>query len=302
MKVYAALIFSLLFAGNFLFAQRPDWVNGYADGCTSVTLGKKATVDGSVITSHTDDSHRTRSWMDVVPAKKHQQNSSTTMYKRVACDSFAMPTYAHIPIGEIPQVRETYQFLNTAYPCMNQYQVGIGESTFGGREELQSDSGLIDCQRLCRLMLERCQTAREAIELAGRLTAAYGWNDFGECLTIADKNEVWHLEILGPGKGKVGSVWAAQRVPDDHVAVNANASTIKEIDLEDRDHFMASANIYEVAEKAGWWKEGDPFLFCYAYAPESGPRWRPGEENGGCLICWRHPCTWIPTRKIIRFQ
>ena len=113
-----------------------------------------------------------------------------------------------------------YQFLNTAYPCMNQYQVGIGESTFGGREELQSDSGLIDCQRLCRLMLERCKTAREAIELAGRLTAAYGWNDFGECLTIADKNEVWHLEIMGPGKGKVGAVWAAQRVPDDHVAVN----------------------------------------------------------------------------------
>ena len=269
MKAYAALTFSLLLTGNILCAQRPDWVGGYADGCTSVTLGKKATVDGSVITSHTDDSHRTRSWMDVVPAEKHTQNSTSTMYKRVACDSFAMPTYAHVPIGEIPQARETYQFLNTAYPCMNQYQVGIGESTFGGREELQSDSGLIDCQRLCRLMLERCKTAREAIELAGRLTTDYGWNDFGECLTIADKNEVWHLEILGPGKGKVGSVWAAQRVPDDHVAVNANASTIKEIDLEDRDHFMASANIYEVAEKAGWWKEGEPFLFCYVYAPES---------------------------------
>ncbi|RLD66867.1 MAG: peptidase C69, partial [Bacteroidetes bacterium] len=189
--------------------------------------------------------------------------------KRVACDSFDMPTYSHLPIGEIPQVKETNQFLNTAYPSMNQYQLGIGESTFGGREELQSDSGLIDCQRLCRLMLERCKTAREAIELAGELTGRYGWNDYGEVLTIADKTEVWHLEILGPGKGKTGSVWVAQRVPDDHVAVNANASTIKEIDLDNRDYFMASENVYSVAAEAGWWNEGEPFLFCYTYAPNS---------------------------------
>ena len=106
MKANAVLVFSLLFTATILCAQRPDWVGGYADGCTSVTLGKKATVDGSVITSHTDDSHRTRSWMDVVPAMKHRQNSTATMYKRVACDSFAMPTYAHVPIGEIPQVSE----------------------------------------------------------------------------------------------------------------------------------------------------------------------------------------------------
>ncbi len=203
-------------------AQHPDWEGGYPDGCTSITVGKAATADGSVITSHTDDSHRTRSWMDMVPAKKHPKGATTTMYKRVACDSFMMPTYSHIPIGEIPQVRETYQFLNTAYPSMNQYQLGIGESTFGGRSELQSDQGLIDCQRLCQLMVERCKTAREAIELAGELTAKYGWNDSGECLTIADKKEVWHFEIMGPGKGKVGSVWAAQRVPDDHISVNTN--------------------------------------------------------------------------------
>ena len=269
MKFCPVLSASLLLFSVILSAQQPDWEGGYADGCTSITLGKGATIDGSVITSHTDDSHRTRSWMDVVPARKQPSDATTTMYKRVACDSFAMPTYCHLPIGEIPQVRETYQFLNTAYPSMNQYQLGIGESTFGGREELQSDAGLIDCQRLCRLMLERCKTAREAIELAGELTAQYGWNDYGECLTIADKREVWHLEMMGPGTEKVGSVWVAQRVPDDHVAVNANASTIREIDLEDRDHFMASKNIYSVAAEAGWWKEGEPFLFCYVYAPHS---------------------------------
>jgi dipeptidase len=251
------------------FAQHSDWEGGFADGCTSITAGSSATSDGSVITSHTDDSHRTRSWMDIVPAKNHPSGAMVTLYRRVECDTLAMPAYGHIPIGEIPQVRETFQFLNTAYPSMNQHQLGIGESTFGGWEELQSDVGLIDCQQLCRLMVERCSTAREAIRLAGELTAEYGWSDFGECLTIADKREVWHFEILGPGKGKVGSVWAAQRVPDDHIAVNANASTIKEIHLDDPDHFMASENVFSLAIENGWWSEGEPFRFCYAYAPES---------------------------------
>ena len=252
-----------------LVAQYPDWEGGFPDGCTSITAGKGATADGSVITSHTDDSHRTRSWIDIAPASDHMEGESVTMYKRVPCDSFLMPTYSHLPIGTIPQVSHTYQYLNTAYPSMNEHQLGIGESTFGGREELQSDEGLIDCQRLCKLMLERCTSAREAISMAGELTEQYGWNDFGECLTIADKNEVWHFEIVGPGKGRVGAVWAAQRVPDDHIAVNANASTIKEIDPEDTDHFMVSGNIYSVAVEHGWWKEGEPFEFCYAYAPES---------------------------------
>lgn len=249
--------------------DKSDWVAGYPDGCTSITVGKLASEDGSVMTSHTDDSHRTRSWLDIQPAKKHEAGSTTVMYKRVASDSLAMPSYAHNPIGQIPQVEETYGFVNTAYPCLNTEQLAMGESTFGGRESLQSDEGLIDCQRLCQLMLERCTTAREAIELADELTKEYGWNDAGECLTIADKNEVWHFEIVGPGKGKTGAVWAAQRVPDDHIAVNANASTIKEINLKDKEYFMASKNIYEVALENGWWQKGDPFSFCHVYAPHS---------------------------------
>jgi dipeptidase len=261
--------FSISLFSITICAQHPDWEGGYADGCTSITAGKSATIDGSVITSHTDDSHRTRSWMDIVPGRKHNRNETVKMYKRVPCDSFSMPTYSHLPIGVLPQVIETYQFLNTAYPSMNQYQLGIGESTFGGREELQSDDGLIDCQRLCRLMLERCKTAREAIEMSGELMEKYGWNDVGECLTIADPKEVWHLEIVGPGKGKTGAVWVAQRVPDSHISVNVNASTIKEIDLEDPDHFMASENIHSLARDMGWWTGEEPFRFCYAYAPES---------------------------------
>lgn len=262
----------LLWSGSIVNAQELyDWEGGYPDGCTTITVGKKASDDGSVYTSHTDDSHRTRSWINIIPAQNHKSGSMVTMYKRMPDDSKAMPAYKHEKIGEIPQVEHTYAFLNTAYPSMNEHQLGIGESTFGGRNELQSDAGLIDCQRLCLLMVQRCTTARDAIKMAGELTAKYGWNDYGEVLTIADKKEVWHFEILGPGKGEVGAIWVAQRVPDDHVSVNANASTIKEIDLDQPDYFMASENIYQVAIENEWWNEDTdgPFMFCYAYAPNS---------------------------------
>ena len=259
-----------LFLINFSFSQdKSDWKGGYPEGCTSITVGKTASADGSVITSHTDDSHRTRSWMDIQPAKDHKSGEMVPMYKRSADDSKAMPAYKHEKIGEIPQVEHTYQYINSAYPCMNEKQLGIGESTFGGREELQSNEGLIDCQRLCQLMVERCTTARQAIKMADELTKKYGWNDYGEALTIADPKEVWHFEIVGSGKGKTGAVWVAQRVPDDHIAVNANASTIKEIDLTNPDYFMASENIFEVAKEKGWWNEDETFKFCYVYAPES---------------------------------
>lgn len=264
--LFVGLILSL---ASYSQIDKSDWEGGVPEGCTSITAGLLATVDGSVITSHTDDSHRTRSWMDIVPEMKHKRGSKATMYKRMADDSKAMPAYKHLPVGEIPQVKQTFGFINTAYPCMNEYQLGIGESTFGGRPELQSDAGIIDCQRLIQLMLERTKTAREAIEMAGELLEEYGWNDAGECMTIADPEEVWHLEVVGPGKGKVGAVWVAQRVPDDHISVNANASTIKEINPKDKNHFMFSENIYDVAKENGWWYEGEIFKFCYAYAPES---------------------------------
>ena len=246
-----------------------DWVDGRPDGCTTITVGKKASIDGSVTTSHTCDSHRTQAWLDMMPAKTHPRGAMDIMVKRTNDDSLAMPAYKYIPVGEIPQVEYTHAYINTAYPCMNDKQLAVGESTFGGRASLKSDKGLIDCQQLVRLMIERCKTAREAIKLAGELTKKYGYNDAGECLTIADTKEVWHLEIVGPGKDKVGSIWVAQRVPDDHVSVNANASRIRQIELKQPDYFMASENIFKVAQDSGWWnpKQG-AFEFCYAYDPE----------------------------------
>lgn len=272
MLKFSILISFLIFGfSGFSQMDKSDWQGGVPEACTSITVGKAASFDGSVMTSHTDDSHRTRSEMDMIPAADYPDDATMPMFKRVADNSKKMPTYANIKIGEIPQVKHTYAFLNTAYPSMNEHQLAIGESTFGGRDTLQSNNGLIDCQRLCQLLLERTTTAREAIKLADDLLMKYGWIDYGEALTIADKYEVWHLEIVGPGKGNLGAVWVAQRVPDNHISVNANASTIKEIDLKNKDYFMASANIYSVAEKYGWWdkKSGIAFKFNHVYAPES---------------------------------
>jgi dipeptidase len=241
--------------------QRPD-------KCTVITVGRLASSDGSIMTSHTCDSHRTRSWFDVVPGKNHKKGSLATMVKRTKEDSLAMPAYKHIPIGEIPQAEVTYGFINTAYPCLSDHQLGVGESTFGGRATLKSDSGLIDCEQLARLMVERCTTAREAIKMAGELTREYGWIDEGECLSVIDTKEAWHFEIVGPGQGNLGSIWVAQRVPDGHVAVSANSSRIRQIDLNKPDDFMASDNIFTVAQDSGWWSPKDgPFEFCYAYDP-----------------------------------
>ncbi|GAB4367380.1 MAG: C69 family dipeptidase [Calditrichia bacterium] len=258
----APFFWILLFAGNLISQDR-------SDGCTTITVGKSASFDGSVMTSHTMDEHRARSWIDIQPAKFHKKGSTFTLFKMENEDSLAMPTYKEVPIGKIPQVEKTFAYINTSLPCMNERQLAIGESTFGGRQSLQSDAGLIDLWRLVTLLIERCATAREAIQLAGELTAKYGWRDVGECLTIADPQEVWHFEIVGPGKGKVGSIWAAQRVPDQHVAVNANASRIREVDRHNPEFFMASENLTQVAIDSGWWNpEEGPFQFNYAYDPE----------------------------------
>jgi len=238
--------------------------------CTSIMVGRKASTDGSVMTSHTCDSHRTGSHMIVVPAMQHDKTARRALSKRSNDDSGPMPRYGRVPTGMISQVRRTFSYLAPAYACMNEKQLAIGESTFGGREELQSEKGIIDCETLTRLLLERTATARQAIKLAGRLLEEHGWCDVGEALTIADTQEVWVLEIVGPGTDQVGAIWAAQRVPDDHVSVVANAARIGQLDLEDSDYFMASANVVDFAKEKGYWDpgSGEPFRFYQAYNPE----------------------------------
>lgn len=264
------LLFTLILSvsAQYINKEKFDWEGGRPEGCTTILVGKEASVDGSVMNSHTDDSHRARAWMDIESARDYPEGSMATIRLRTKNDSVAMEAYSYLPIGEIPQIRHTYKYINTDYPCMNEHQLAIGESTTGGRDELKSDKGLIDCVQLIHLMMQRTKTAREAIELARIILDEYGWNDYGECLTIADTKEIWMMEIFGPGEGKLGAVWAAQRVPDDHVSVNANASRITKIDLQDSNNYRASENVFSVAKENGWWDENEEFRYNYAYDPE----------------------------------
>jgi dipeptidase len=240
------------------------------DGCTSIIVGRLASVDGSTMTSHSCDSTTDRTWINIVPHKKHKPGEVCKLYIETKRTK-GSDDPDKFEVGEIPQVPETYAYVNTSYAVINEYQLAIGETTFGGKRELKSDEGLLDCPELYRLILERAKTAREAIKIADELTKKYGYIDYGECLTFADPKETWHFEILGPGKGNVGAVWAAQRVPDNHVGVSANASRIRQINLDDPDNFMASDNVYSLAEEMGWWDPqfGKAFEFCYAYDSRS---------------------------------
>jgi dipeptidase len=202
------------------------------------------------MTSHTCDGTRYSTKIEVIPRTKHDAGAERFLPKRREDNTGAMPQYAWGPAGgKIPQLPETFGYIAPAYACMNDHQLAIGESTYVGRKEQISDKGLIYCETLTRLMLERAKTAREAIQIAGQLLAQYGWADMAEALTIADTQEVWLMEIVGPGKDAVGAVWAAQRVPDDHVSIFANGSRIGEIDLSKPDFFMASANVMKFAEE-----------------------------------------------------
>ena len=156
--------------------------------------------------------------------------------------------------------------LDTAYPCLNEKQLAMGETTISGRDTLRNKNGIFMIEELSRIALERCTTARDAIRLMGELVKKYGYGDSGECLTIADKNEAWLFEIFGEGPKKVGGVWAAVRIPDDEVAVSANISRIGALDLSDPDHYMASDNVFEVAKKLKLWDGKEPFCFWKAYS------------------------------------
>jgi dipeptidase len=238
-----------------------------AESCTSILVGKHASADGSTMTSHSCDSNTDRTWMNMVARRQYKSGETTPVWLEPK-ESKGPNDPDRIEAGRIPQVATTYKYLNAAYPIMNEYQLAIGETTTGGKRELRSEAGIIDAPELYRLVLERAKTAREAIRVADQLTKQFGYNDWGECFTFADPQEVWHFEILGPGKDKIGAVWAAVRIPDEEIGVSANAHRIRQLDLQDRDHCMASENIHSLATEMGYWnpKSGKPFEFCYAYA------------------------------------
>lgn len=258
-----------LFASLILFIIIPALAGAQdRDACTSIMVGKKASTDGSVITSHTCDAWY-RTWMSIEPARDFPRDTIMSIYSGSMHTEHSKDQTGLKERGTIPQAKHTYRYLNTAYPCLNEHQLGIGETTYGGRDTLVNEKGLFMIEELCRVALERCTTAREAIRLMGDLIKKYGYGDEGECLTIADPNEVWIFEVQGEGKKKIGGVWAAQRIPDDEIAVSANISRIGHIDPSDPDRFMASENVYDVARRFGFWDGKEPFSFWKAYSGEN---------------------------------
>ena len=233
--------------------------------CTSIMVGRNASADGSVMTSHTCDSWY-RTWMRMVPAHDYERDTVTAIYEGRMHTQSAQDSTKMYRRGVIPQARHTFRFLDTAYPCLNEKQLAMGETTISGRDTLQNKRGMFMIEELARIALERCSTAREAIRLMGDLVKQYGYGDSGECLTIADKQEVWIFEIFGEGPKKIGGVWAAVRIPDDEIAVSANISRIGRLDLADTDRYMASDNVFDVAKRLKLWDGKSEFSFWKAYS------------------------------------
>ena len=266
----------------FVTANAQDYYTDEADrtqrdplSCTSIMVGKKASADGSVITSHTCDSWY-RTWMTVRPAADYKEGEMENIYDGRMHTEWVEDMSKVVVKGQIPQVSHTYRLLDTSYPCLNEKQLGMGETTISGRDTLRNKNGMFMIEELQRVALERCTTAREAIKLMGELVKQYGYGDSGECLTIADTKEVWIFEIFGEGPDKIGGVWAAQRIQDDEVAVSANITRISTLNLKDKNNYMASDNVFDVAKRLGLWDGKEPFKFWKAYG---GPNYSGDWKN-----------------------
>jgi dipeptidase len=278
-------------------------------GCTVIGVGRLATVDGSVITSHTDCCSECR--IQVVPGRTHPRGSMAPVHWGMVYfgredERRALPLgdFGKV-IGKIPQVERTFTYFHTGYSQMNERQLAIGESTCSERAELDvpfiegMTRQIMTVEQAQVFALERCATARDAVRLVGRLMEKYGFLPScggSEALCIADPKELWEMEICGvgpewtPESGRPGAIWAARRVPDDHVVVIANHFRIREIDLKDPDQ-LASSNYLREAVDRGWYdpKSGRPFIWEEAYSPPI--------EEGSLSRMWLISSTVAPSLK-----
>lgn len=234
--------------------------SGYPENCTTIMVGRLASTDGSVMTSHSCDGNY-RTWLEIVPHSRFDQKAMHPVLWGTLHTEEAWDMTKVTKKGELPEVAETFAYLNTAYPCLNEKQVAIGETTIYGKAELRNEDGLFLIEELEKIALQRCKTAREAITLIGKLGEEYGYGDMAECISIADPNEVWQLEISGSGKGKPSAIWCAERIPDDQVGICANIPRISIIDFKNPDYFMYSTDLQNVAKKLGYWDGKEPLKF-----------------------------------------
>ena len=235
-----------------IFALSCAWVAGMA--CTNFLVGKDASVDGSTMISYAADSYALYGYLHFAPAADHAPGA---MREVNDWDTGK-------PLCSIPQVPHTYNVVGN----MNEHQLTIGETTWGGRPELEIGEG-IDYGSLMYIALERCKTAREAIKCMTDLVAEYGYASSGESFSIADPNEVWMMELIGKGKVEKGAVWVATRIPDDCIAAHANQARITTINFKDKENWMWSKDVVKFARKQGYFtgKKDEDFNFQEAYAP-----------------------------------
>ncbi|QDZ19931.1 dipeptidase [Chloropicon primus] len=264
--------------------------------CTAIGVGKAASADGTVIVSHTDDAGNDASDLRLVrvPSSNWPRGSLRPVYRtRDGFPRIVSPSRGkgylprngqreYEPLGYIEQANHTYAYWDQDYGVMNEYQLSIAESTCGARtlaRPLGEDGGkaLLDIAELSKIAMERCKTARQAVQVMGDLGSEHGFYaeavfaDSGEALILADREELWVFHIL-PTPDGASAIWAAQRVPDDQAVVIANDFIIQEMDLEDRENFMHSANMVSIAVDEGWFDDSGNetfnFFKTFGYEPK----------------------------------
>ena len=229
------------------------WVTE-TSACTNLIVGKAASTDGSVIVSYSADSFGMFGHLYHSPAATHEQGEMLDIY------DWDTAKY----LGQIKQVPKTYNVIGN----INEFQVTIGETTFGGRPELADSTGIIDYGSLIYIALQRASTAREAIQVMTELVKEYGYYSEGESFTVADPNEAWILEMIGKGPGVRGAVWVAVRIPDDCIAAHANQSRIHKFDMDDKENCMYSPDVIYFAREKGYFNGmNKDFSFADAYNP-----------------------------------
>lgn len=225
-----------------------------ADACTNVIVTKGASADGSCMVSYAADSH----WLYGELYFKPQADWRVTDKLRVY--DWDSGQY----LGLIDQVEHTYKTVGN----MNEHQLIIAETTFGGRHGLNGPNGIMDYGSLIYITLQRARTAREAIKVMAELTNKYGYFSEGESFSIVDKNEAWIMEMVGKGTEKKGSVWVALRVPDGYISGHANQSRIATFPLNDPENCLYAEDVIDFARSKGWFSgEDSEFSFRDAYCP-----------------------------------
>ncbi|MGQ1889719.1 dipeptidase [Thermophagus sp. OGC60D27] len=245
-----ALIYGVIFALQTGLIFPPSDVLA----CTNVLVSKGASADGSVMISYAADSHILYGELYFRPAKDYPQGSMLDIYE------WDTGKY----LGQIEQVPHTFQVVGN----MNEHQVSIAETTFGGRSELRDTTGIMDYGSLIYVTLQRAKSAREAIHIMSSLVEKYGYYSSGESFSIADPYEAWIMEMIGKGPNNKGAVWVARKVPDGYISAHANQARITTFPLNDEENCLYSHDVISFAREQGYFNgKNKDFNFADAYAP-----------------------------------